>query len=86
MAATSFGIFGTSIAATWFAGFLGDRVDFFVDEDPMRQQQRFMGKPVYAPDRVQPEATVLLALAPHTQVNVRRRLEPLGIRFINLEP
>jgi hypothetical protein len=31
-----FGIFGTSIAAMWLFGEIGDDVDFFVDEDPNR--------------------------------------------------
>lgn len=81
-AAPSFGIFGTSIAATWFAAALGDAVDFFVDEDPVRQQQRFMGKPVLAPEAIPSGAQVLLALAPATAANVMRRLDPRHYAFV----
>lgn len=82
--ARSFGIFGTSIAATWFASALGGAVDFFVDEDPLRQQQRFMDRPVLPPERVPAQARVLLALAPATAFNVQRRLRHL--RFVTLDP
>lgn len=82
----SFGIFGTSISATWLAGSLPGKVGFFVDEDPLRQNQDYMGKPVLSPHHIPRGSTVFLALAPMVQANVRRRLEPLGINFVCPRP
>jgi len=84
--ADQFGIFGTSIAATWLAGSLEGRVDFFVDEDPLRQNRLYMGKPVLSPKQVADGSTVFLALVPNIAANVRRRLEPLRIRFTAPKP
>jgi len=78
----SFGIFGTSIAGTWLATSLGDRVAFFVDEDPHRIGREYMGKPIVAPSSVSPGSTVLLALAPTLASAVRARLHPLPIEFL----
>ena len=85
-AESSFGIFGTSIAATWLAGSLDGGVDFFVDEDPLRQNRTYMGRPVLDPRQVQKDSTVFLALVPNIAANVRRRLEPLGIKFASPGP
>jgi len=82
----AFGIFGTSIAATWLAGSLEGTVNFFVDEDPLRQSRLYMGKPVLSPGQVPAGSTVYLALVPNIAANVRRRLEPLGIKFVAPKP
>jgi len=47
-----FGIFGTSVAAMWLFGQLGDAVSFFVDEDTSRQGTELYGKPVFHPKDV----------------------------------
>lgn len=62
--ATPFGLFGTSIAATWLTGDLGQRIAFYVDEDPSRVGQTFLGKPVIAPSAIPRDATVFIGLAP----------------------
>lgn len=82
----SFGIFGTSICATWLAASLPAKVSFFVDEDPLRQNRDYMGSPVLSPQQVAPGSTVFLALAPLVEANVRRRLAPLGIKFVCPKP
>jgi trans-aconitate methyltransferase len=69
-----FGVFGTSIAATWLAGELGDAVDFFVDEDANRQGRDYLGRPVLSPGDVAAQARVFLALAPRVAAPVRYRL------------
>ena len=79
---TDFGIFGTSICATWLAGFLGDRVSFFVDEDPSRQGKQIMGKPVLPPHRVPPRSRVYLALVPEIASRVGERLRTLPLQLI----
>jgi len=77
-----FGIFGTSICATWLAGFLGDRVRFFVDEDPSRQGKEIMGKPVLPPHRVPPRSRVYMALVPEIANRVSERLKTLPLQLI----
>lgn len=59
-----FGVFGTSIAATWLGTEMGDGAGFFVDEDPNRTGMRFLGRPVHHPRTVPAGAHVYLGLAP----------------------
>lgn len=77
------GVFGTSIAATWVASFLGESVEFFVDEDPLRQNRSYMGRAVLSPSQVPPGSRVFLALVPAVAENIQRRLQPLGIEFFS---
>lgn len=77
-----FGLFGTSIAATWLTAALGDRVDFFVDEDPSRVGRRHLGREVLHPRSVSPQSTVFLALAPAVAEIVGRRLGAGGGRYV----
>lgn len=72
--AESFGIFGTSIAASWLTTELGDRVKFFVDEDPNRVGRSYMGKPVFSPSDVPDSSLVYLALAPTLAASISERL------------
>ena len=69
-----FGLFGTSIAATWLASNIGDTVDFFVDEDPSRIGGEFLGRPVLAPSEVGEDDTLFLALVPEIADSIYRRL------------
>jgi len=70
----SFGIFGTSIAASWLAGQLGDKVSFFVDEDPYRIGRQYLGRPVLHPKDVQATAIVYLALAPVLAARIQQKM------------
>jgi len=74
--ARSFGLFGTSIAATWLFPFVADRVRFFVDEDASRQGKEYLGRPVVAPAQVGADATVFMAMVPKTAAAVAKRLAP----------
>lgn len=76
--ATRFGLFGTSIASMWLFGELGDKVDFFVDEDPSRQHT-LHGRPVYSPDRAPEGSTVYLALIPAVARALAKRLARPGL-------
>lgn len=69
-----FGLFGTSLAATWLASNIGDTVDFFVDEDPSRIGGEFLGRPVLAPCEVSESDTVFLALVPKIANGIYCRL------------
>ena len=55
------GCLGTSIAGTWLRAQLGDRLQFFVDEDSSRQGKEHLGLPIQSPEQVDPESMVFLA-------------------------
>ena len=74
-----FGIFGTSIAATFLFGELGEAVEFFVDEDPGRQGQVFNGRPIYAPGQVPAGGHVFIGLAPVAANRVLERVTSLRL-------
>jgi hypothetical protein len=76
-----FGIFGTSISATWLAGVLGDRVSFFVDEDPGRIGGQHMGRGVLSPDRISGNSDVFVPLIPDVAASVVARLSRPTVRF-----
>lgn len=76
-----FGIFGTSVAATWLAGGLGDAVKFFVDEDPKREGRSHLGRPILKPAEIPPGAVVYLAFVQEVAEEIRRRLAGQGVRF-----
>jgi hypothetical protein len=60
----AFGLFGTSIAATWLTGALEGRVDFYLDEDESRIGKSFFDRPVLAPEKAPSGAIVYVGLAP----------------------
>jgi SAM-dependent methyltransferase len=68
------GVFGTSIAATWLQGELHGKAAFFVDEDPSRFGQTFMGRQILRPGEVLPGSQVMIALPTPMAEQVRARL------------
>jgi SAM-dependent methyltransferase len=77
----SFGIFGTSISGTWLHNALGDRVQFFVDEDPGRIGRRHMGLPILSADALPDGAGVYVPLIPSVAAAVAARLGRRDVRF-----
>lgn len=78
----SFGLFGTSIAATWLAPQLDDKVEFFVDEDSSRVGRMHLGCPIIHPNDIPPDAVVFLALAPSVANDLVRRFVHLQCRLV----
>jgi len=76
-----FGVFGTSVAATWLAAGLGEAVEFFVDEDPARQGRTHLGRPILTPCEIAAGAVVYLAFSPEVSGTIGRRLKHLPVRF-----
>ena len=76
-----FGVFGTSISATWLAGALGDRVSFFVDEDRERVGRHHMERPVLAAHDAPADSDVFVPLIPDVAASVARRLSTPDRRF-----
>ncbi|MFN8634354.1 MAG: class I SAM-dependent methyltransferase [Chloroflexota bacterium] len=79
-----FGLLGTSIAATWLAAMLGDRVKFFVDEDASRIGQPFHGRPVIHPSAVLDTDSVYVAFPFAQARQIAGRLEQRypGVRWV----
>lgn len=78
----SIGIFGSSIAGTWLGKGLGDRLAFFVDEDPDRVGNSHLGVPILAPQDVPVGATVFVALEPRLARTIGDRLSQRGINAV----
>ncbi len=76
------GIFGSSIAATWLGGALGDRLAFLVDEDADRIGNKHLGVSILSPAQVPRDATVLVALEPRLASRIGERLSKGGIHAI----
>jgi SAM-dependent methyltransferase len=77
----NFGVFGTSVAATWLAAGLGDTIDFFVDEDSARKGRQHLGRPILPPEDVPAGATVFLAFIPPVASSIAKRLAHLPVVF-----
>jgi hypothetical protein len=71
---SNFGLFGTSIAATWLSTELGDAVSFYVDEDPQRAGKTYLGRPIYFPQGIPSGSHVFIALAYKVAASIYRRL------------
>jgi hypothetical protein len=76
-----FGIFGTSISATWLYGCLADKVQFFVDEDASRIGRSHMGLPILASAGIPPQSDIFVPLIPEVASSVVRRLARRTVRF-----
>jgi hypothetical protein len=84
----SFGLFGSSIAATWLAHEVECGMEFFVDEDPARHGHQFMGRPVMGPDQVPPGSIVYVGIGGGVADDVARRLSKHvpSVRWISTPP
>ncbi|MFN4284027.1 MAG: class I SAM-dependent methyltransferase [Alphaproteobacteria bacterium] len=79
--AANFGMFGTSIGGNWLLGELGERIAFFVDEDPARVGSLYEGRPVMAPADLAGGATVFMALPPAIARHIVARLGRADVDF-----
>jgi len=80
---SSLGIFGTSIAANWLTGVVGeDAIAFYVDEDPGRIGRKHFGKPILAPNQVEERSKVYVPMAPVVGKAVVNRLAGSGPEYI----
>jgi SAM-dependent methyltransferase len=76
-----FGIFGTSITATWLFKEIEEQVRFFVDEDPHRAGKTFMNLPVYHPRDTPSRSHVFLGLPRKLAESVQQRLARSDVVF-----
>ncbi len=78
----AFGIFGTAIVGVWLAAELGERVQFFVDEDPARVGKSLEGVPVLAPSSIPAGATVFMGVSAIIAEGISRRIGREDIRVV----
>jgi 2-polyprenyl-3-methyl-5-hydroxy-6-metoxy-1,4-benzoquinol methylase len=81
-----FGLFGTSIAAIWLSGGLGDNIDFYIDDDTARQHNGFLGKLVLARSAVPDGSTVFIGLAPAIANPIAEQLRRAGVQAVTPPP
>ena len=80
--AKSFGLFGTSISATWLSGVLIEKISFFVDEDETRIGKTVYGRPIIAPRDIPKEAAVFAPLIPGVAEKLIKRLPGCRGQFV----
>lgn len=73
-AGKKFGLFGSSIAATWLAQEVDREMDFFVDEDIHRHGERFFERTVRSPDEVPDGSVVFVGIGGGAADRIARRL------------
>ena len=71
---TRFGIFGTSIAATWLFSELECKAGFFVDEDPDRVGGKHLNLPIYRASEVPAGSDVYVVCPPKISAAIAARL------------
>lgn len=76
-----FGLFGSSVAAMWLFGVIGDAMAFFVDEDPSRHGRSLFDLPILHPQEVPAGATVFIPLIPRVAAAVAARAAGRGVDF-----
>ena len=76
------GVFGTSIAATWLAASLGDKVTFFVDEDRNRIGRSHLSRPIYDPAHAPNDSQIVVPMRSDIAVAIAKRFEELACKFV----
>jgi SAM-dependent methyltransferase len=78
----SFGLFGTSTAATWLTSELGSCVEYYIDEDANRVGRTHLNRPIYSPGQAPPGGCVFVALPTSLAGSVALRLGDSRVRFV----
>ena len=73
------GVLGTTNAALWADLETGQRLDFFLDESPLRQGKDFYGRVVLPAEEVPAGARVYLPFVPSIADPIARRLDLMGV-------
>jgi SAM-dependent methyltransferase len=84
--AAKFGIFGTSIAATWLYSELEGKTAFFVDEDPDRVGGMHLKLPIYRPEELPDGSDVYVVLPSKISADVAARLRSSAVRYHSVPP
>lgn len=73
-----FGLFGSSVASTWLAGEIGEKVKFFVDEDSLRVGKFHMNKIIKSPSDLTNDNLVYIGFIPEIAKKIYQKLHMLG--------
>ena len=68
--ATSCGIYGSSISATFLSMFIIDNIDFFVDNDVNRSGKNHLGRHILKPDEAPKDKIIFLPFRPDIAKNI----------------
>lgn len=82
------GIYGTSVAATWAAGFCNEKLLFFVDDDEQRQGKTHLGREIIPMCQAPADIPVFLAFPPAQAASLVQKVTrryPLHKFLLNLE-
>ena len=76
------GVFGTSIAGTWLAASLKDKVSFFVDEDSGRVGRKHFDRIIYGPENAPHDVSILVPLRADIANSIISRLKKFDIKLV----
>ena len=76
------GCLGTSIAGTWLRAQIGQRLEFFVDEDESRQGKKHFGLPILSPSELDKDAYVFLTFPYPVALEISKRFEEQDFQCI----
>ena len=82
--ASKLGVLGTAIAGSWMAGGLGERVDFFVEDDPNRQGRQHLDRPILSVDQIPSGSTIIVPMEPAPAERISARLASLPVTVVSI--
>ena len=81
-----FGLFGSSIAATWLYGETSGKISYFVDEDESRIGEKHLGLPIVSPQSLGSDNVVLLGLIPSVADSISLKFTDLEVNLVDPPP
>ena len=78
---SQFGVFGTSLGATWLTSVIKEDIKFFVDEDLNRAGRKYFTREIYCPKDVPTPADIFIALPPLIADKIAARTKRAGITY-----
>lgn len=82
---SNFGIFGTSVAATWLDAQLGGKARYFADEDPDRVGRQHLGRVILAPKDIPAGGQLFIplpvALAGQVAARIKKMCPDPSVKF-----
>lgn len=77
-----YGIFGTSIAASWVAGLFPEKAAFFIDEDINRIGRQHLGMDILSTQDAPKDYPIVMAMIPQAASKITPRLTSAGFEVI----
>lgn len=80
--AVDFGVFGSSIGASWLFAQCENRVRFFIDEDISRIGKMHLGRPVLSPAAAPKGVPIVLPISPEVSKGILLRFANTDLRIV----